>query len=109
DDAILSQDLRNALNEIKLIDSVRKPNVFLLSPPESYIKNIRLKSRKYNIHSIYEASGAYGYIINNKSAKQLIRRMVILPFFMEVKSRIQATRNKCCFGVYPPNAILGLS
>ncbi|MDE9494866.1 hypothetical protein KKJ09_15080, partial [Xenorhabdus bovienii] len=29
---------------------------------------------------------------------------VILPFFMEVKSRIQATRNKCCFGVYPPNA-----
>lgn len=35
--------------------------------------------------------------------------MVILPFFMEVKSRIQATRNKCCFGVYPPNAILGLS
>ncbi|WP_338149400.1 phage holin family protein, partial [Xenorhabdus bovienii] len=34
-------------------------------------------------------------------------RGVIPPFFMEVKSRIQATRNKCCFGVYPPNAILG--
>ncbi|MEX0447617.1 glycosyltransferase family 25 protein [Xenorhabdus sp. SGI246] len=75
DDAILSQDLKNALNEIKLIDCVRKPNVFLLSPPESYIKNIKLKSRKYDIHYIYEASGAYGYVINNKSARQLIRRM----------------------------------
>ncbi|PHM64063.1 hypothetical protein Xsto_03337 [Xenorhabdus stockiae] len=40
--------------------------------------------------------------INSDTAddeKHMQVQMVILPFFMEVKSRIHAARNKCCFGV----------
>lgn len=75
DDAIIGDNINLALNEIALIDQYKKPNIYLLSKPNSYIENRTLKSINFDIHPIQDACGAHGYIINNLAARKMIQRM----------------------------------
>ncbi|MEG0280599.1 MAG: glycosyltransferase family 25 protein [Morganella sp. (in: enterobacteria)] len=75
DDAIIGNNIHLALNEVACIDQYKKPNIYLLSKPHSYIENKKLKSIVFDIHPIQDACGAHGYIINNLAAKKMIQRM----------------------------------
>lgn len=72
DDAILANDLSSTLREINAIDNKQKPNIYLLSRADSFIKNQKISN---NIYRIKDASAAHGYIINIKAAKNLISQL----------------------------------
>ena len=98
DDAIIGNDIKLALSEIENIDNKNKANIYLLSKPTSYIKNKKLQSNVFNIHPIYDASGAHGYVINNLAAKKLIDRMQPLKWECDMwwQFRVQGTASIYC-------------
>nr|WP_282558437.1 glycosyltransferase family 25 protein [Providencia rettgeri] len=70
DDAILPHNIEDIISQIKIFDKIRKPNIFLLSKIDSYIKNQNLND---NIFKVYQAIGSHAYVINVKAAKNIIK------------------------------------
>ncbi|EQC1409824.1 glycosyltransferase family 25 protein [Providencia rettgeri] len=70
DDAVLPHNIEDIISKIKLLDSKRSPNIFLLSKIDSYIKNQKLDN---NIFKVYQAICSHAYIINKKAAKNIIK------------------------------------
>ncbi|WP_426577120.1 glycosyltransferase family 25 protein [Xenorhabdus stockiae] len=75
DDAVLSNNIKRVISDIKRVDNIRKPNVYLLSKVEKYIENKKIKSSSFNIHKAYEASGTHGYLVNKTAAKKLLNEL----------------------------------
>ena len=69
DDAVLTHNIEDIISTIQKIDKLTKPNVYLLSYVDSYIKNKKLDD---NIFKVYQAILAHAYIINKKAAKRFI-------------------------------------
>ncbi len=69
DDATLPHNIEYVVSKIKKIDKLTKPNIYLLSCVDSYIKNQKLDN---NIFKVYQAIRSHAYIINKKAAKRLI-------------------------------------
>lgn len=84
DDALLSPGINDTLNEIKNLDDCSAPNIYLLNKAKSYIKNKKIESKNFNFYSIYEASYAYGYVVNYQAAQKLIENMSPIRFEVDM-------------------------
>ncbi|MBC8950099.1 glycosyltransferase family 25 protein [Xenorhabdus sp. TS4] len=80
DDALLSLKINKVISEIKDFDNCNVPNVYLLNKAKSYIKNKKIESNNLSFYSIYEASYAYGYVVNYQAAQNLIDNMSPIRF-----------------------------
>ncbi|EEG86122.1 LPS glycosyltransferase [Proteus penneri ATCC 35198] len=77
DDALLPSNIYSKLIDIKNIDKSSKPNVYILTKTESYIKNKQLNN---NIYYAYSVSGTYGYVINKAAAKSLLSKLTPIKY-----------------------------
>lgn len=69
DDATLPHNIEDVISKIQKIDKLTKPNIYLLSCVDSYIKNQKIDD---NVFKVYQAIRSHAYIINKKAAKRLI-------------------------------------
>ncbi|WP_374446884.1 glycosyltransferase family 25 protein [Providencia sp.] len=69
DDATLPHNIEAVISKTQRIDKLTKPNIYLLSCVDSYIKNQKIDD---NVFKVYQAIRSHAYIINKKAAKRLI-------------------------------------
>ena len=98
DDAILNPDVSAVLSNLENIDNNDKPNIYLLSKPEKYIKNKKIEMANHSLYSVYDASGAHGYVINNLAARKMMTRMKPLKWECDMwgEFRLQGLINLYC-------------
>lgn len=101
DDAIIDSNIHDALRDVANIDRNNKPNVYLLSKPNSYIENKKTNTPNFKIFPIHDASGAHGYIINTLAAKKMILRMHPLKWECDMWGEFQFQKIANIYCVLP--------
>jgi len=75
DDAILHEDLEEALRQIESLDRNESPAVYLLSSHYYKPGPLRRLNGKYALHEFMDGSQGHGYVVNRKAAESLYENL----------------------------------
>jgi len=76
DDAILHEDLGEALRQIESIDRNERPAVYLLSSHYYKLRPLRRLNDKYALHEFIDGSQGHSYVVNRKAAESLYKNLL---------------------------------
>jgi len=76
DDAILHEDLGEALRQLESLDRNERPSVYLLSSHYYKPRPVRRLNDKYAVHEFIDGSQGHGYVVNQKAAESLYKNLL---------------------------------
>jgi len=76
DDAILREDLGEALRQLETIDGNERPSVYLFSSHYYKPRPLRRLDDKHALHEFMDGSQGHGYAVNRKVAESLYKNLL---------------------------------